>query len=195
MVIYSLSMMYEAITNSLVPWNYPNLSNKTITTSPFTIVFREAGSSMDFDSLLLPEALIYILSCRCFVYEHRHSHVRSFSWESCLICRHAGALWYGHHGLPFYNRICLTLLVIGLSVTTPPQAPRIFSRTTAHGIPLPALLLTSSVSGLCFGSSFIGSGTLWAWLQNLVGVSNQVCQMFGYCFCRLIAMFRLLGCP
>jgi hypothetical protein len=36
------------------------------------------------------------------------------------------------------------------------------------------MLLTSSFSALCFGSSFIGNGQLWAWLQNLVGVSNQV---------------------
>jgi amino acid permease len=41
-------------------------------------------------------------------------------------------------------------------------------------VPLPAMLLTSSVSTLCFCSSFIGNGQLWAWLQNLVGVSNQV---------------------
>jgi len=34
--------------------------------------------------------------------------------------------------------------------------------------------MTGSVSALCFGSSFIGSGELWAWLQNLVGVSNQI---------------------
>jgi amino acid transporter, AAT family len=87
------------------------------------------------------------------------------------------------------------MLATGLSVTTPPQAPRIFSRTTKRGIPLPALLLTSSVSGLCFGSSFIGSGALWAWLQNLVGVSNQVSQMFAYCFHQLIATLRLLGFP
>jgi amino acid permease len=78
------------------------------------------------------------------------------------------------------------MLAIGLTVTTPPQAPRIFSRTTARGIPLPALLMTSSISALCFGSSFIGSGELWAWLQNLVGVSNQVCRVFRFCLCLLI---------
>jgi hypothetical protein len=39
---------------------------------------------------------------------------------------------------------------------------------------LPALLATASISLLCFGSSFIGSGQLWGWLQNIVGVSNQV---------------------
>jgi AAT family amino acid transporter len=78
------------------------------------------------------------------------------------------------------------MLAIGLSVTTPPQAPRIFSRTTARGIPLPALLMTGSVSALCFGSSFIGSGELWAWLQNLVGVSNQVRHASRRCLCLLI---------
>lgn len=66
------------------------------------------------------------------------------------------------------------LVYIGLSVMVPRQAPAIFSRTTANGVPLPALLMTSSISILCFGSSFIGSGALWGWLQNIVGVSNQV---------------------
>lgn len=64
-------------------------------------------------------------------------------------------------------------------MTSPPQAPKIFSRTTAAGIPLPALLATSSVSALCLFSSYIGSGVLWGWLQNIVGVSNQV-RPLGY---------------
>jgi amino acid transporter, AAT family len=55
------------------------------------------------------------------------------------------------------------------------QAPEFLGRTTKAGVPLPALLATASISALCFGSSFIGNGQLWAWLQNLVGVSNQVC--------------------
>lgn len=67
-----------------------------------------------------------------------------------------------------------TRVLYGLSVTNPPQAPAIFSRTTPSGVPLFALLATSSISILCFGSSFIGSGQLWGWLQNIVGVSNQV---------------------
>jgi hypothetical protein len=70
-----------------------------------------------------------------------------------------------------------TRVLYGLAVTIPTRhAPRIFSRTTRRGVPLAALLATSSVSVLCFGSSFIGSGALWGWLQNLVGVSNQVCH-------------------
>lgn len=68
-----------------------------------------------------------------------------------------------------------TRVLYGLAVTRPrAQAPRIFAWTTKSGIPLPALFATSSISILCFGSSFIGSGELWGWLQNIVGVSNQV---------------------
>lgn len=68
-----------------------------------------------------------------------------------------------------------TRVLYGLATTQPvAQAPRIFSRTTKAGVPVFALLATSSISILCFGSSFIGSGKLWGWLQNIVGVSNQV---------------------
>ena len=65
-----------------------------------------------------------------------------------------------------------TRVLYGLASTD--QAPPIFRHTTKAGVPLAALLATASVSGLCFGSSFIGSGQLWGWLQNLVGVSNQI---------------------
>lgn len=67
-----------------------------------------------------------------------------------------------------------TRVLYGLATTTPPQAPAIFARTTRAGVPLLALLATSSISIICFGSSFIGSGELWGWLQNIVGVSNQI---------------------
>ena len=65
-----------------------------------------------------------------------------------------------------------TRVLYGLAQAS--QAPSLFARTTRRGVPLPAMLLTSSISALCFGSSFIGNGQLWVWLQNLVGVSNQV---------------------
>ncbi|KAI6038482.1 amino acid permease-domain-containing protein [Pisolithus marmoratus] len=68
-----------------------------------------------------------------------------------------------------------TRVLYGLSVLRPRRyAPQIFSRTTSTGVPVFALLATSSVSILCFGSSYIGSGQLWGWLQNIVGVSNQI---------------------
>lgn len=70
-----------------------------------------------------------------------------------------------------------TRVLYGLSVVSPRrQAPAIFSKTTPAGVPIFALLATSSISILCFASSFIGSGQLWNWLQNIVGVSNQVCS-------------------
>jgi len=73
----------------------------------------------------------------------------------------------GNHALYAGTRV-----LYGLSVTG--QGPRAFLWTTRAGVPLPALFATSSISLLCFGSSFIGSGQLWGWLQNIVGVSNQV---------------------
>ncbi|KAH9941027.1 amino acid permease-domain-containing protein [Amylocystis lapponica] len=109
LLFYILSI---ALIGLNVPWDYPGLSNRTTTTSPFTIVFREAGSS--------------------------------------------------------------TRVLYGLATARPAQAPALFARTTRAGVPLPALLATSSVSVLCFGSSFLGSGVLWGWLQNIVGVSNQI---------------------
>lgn len=68
----------------------------------------------------------------------------------------------------------IDLLMLGLSVSTPRQAPKLFAYTTESGIPIPALIMTSSISALCVLTSFIGSGELWGWLQNIVGVSNQV---------------------
>jgi len=69
-----------------------------------------------------------------------------------------------------------TRVLYGLAQAS--QAPSVFAWTTRGGVPLPALLLTSSFSALCFGSSFVGNGQLWAWLQTLVGVSNQVHAFF-----------------
>jgi amino acid transporter, AAT family len=54
------------------------------------------------------------------------------------------------------------------------QAPAVFARTSQQGVPWVALLATSSGSALCFATSAVGKGALWFWLQNLVGVSNQV---------------------
>ena len=88
-----------------------------------------------------------------------------------------------------------TRVLYGLATTQPvAQAPRIFARTTKSGVPLFALFATSSVSILCFGSSFIGSGQLWGWLQNIVGVSNQVYIIIGRDdHLTKISEFRSLG--
>ncbi|KAJ7718029.1 amino acid permease-domain-containing protein [Mycena maculata] len=134
LLFYVLSILLIGLN---VPWDYPNLSNRSTTTSPFTIVFKEAGSTFAA-SFMNTVILTSVLSA-------------------------------GNHALFAGTRV-----LYGLSVATPPQAPALFAWTTSRGVPLPALLLTSSVSALCFGTSFIGSGELWGWLQNIVGVSNQI---------------------
>jgi amino acid transporter, AAT family len=68
------------------------------------------------------------------------------------------------------------------------QAPKIFAHTSRNGVPWPALLATSSGSALCFATSRIGKGELWFWLQNLVGVSNQVIL-----FCTCIVHMLIQG--
>lgn len=83
-----------------------------------------------------------------------------------------------------------TRVLYSLSVAQPRRyAPGIFSRTTLTGVPIYALLATSSISILCFASSYVGSGQLWGWLQNIVGVSNQVGVLF--CEYRLRASERI----
>ncbi|KAF8813720.1 hypothetical protein BYT27DRAFT_7180470 [Phlegmacium glaucopus] len=134
MIFYILTTLLIGLN---VPWDYPNLSNRSITTSPFTIVFKEIGSNAAA-SFMNTVILTSVLSA-------------------------------GNHALFAGTRV-----LYGLSVTTPRQAPRILSWTNSHGTPIPALLATSSISALCFASSFIGSGQLWGWLQNIVGVSTQI---------------------
>lgn len=65
-----------------------------------------------------------------------------------------------------------TRLLYTLSVNR--HAPKVFGLLTGYQIPLVSVLTTSILSGLLFGSSFIGAGQLWTWLQNIVGVSNQL---------------------
>ncbi|KAA1469881.1 hypothetical protein DENSPDRAFT_835560 [Dentipellis sp. KUC8613] len=135
LLFYILSILLIGLN---VPWTYPNLSNKTTTTSPFTIVFKEVGSNV------------------------------AASFMNAVIL--TSVISAGNHALFAGTRV-----LYGLASTSPTrQAPAIFAWTTRHGVPLFALLGTSSISILCFGSSFIGSGQLWSWLQNLVGVSNQI---------------------
>ncbi|KAJ6441171.1 amino acid permease [Purpureocillium lavendulum] len=73
----------------------------------------------------------------------------------------------GNHALFAGTRLLYTLGMEG-------HAPRFFAKLNRHQVPWVAVLATSLIAGLCFGSSFIGAGQLWTWLQNLVGVSNQL---------------------
>jgi AAT family amino acid transporter len=72
-----------------------------------------------------------------------------------------------NHALFAGTRLMYTLSVEG-------HAPRVFGRLNRRQVPWVAVLATSVIGGLCFGASFIGAGQLWTWLQNLVGVSNQL---------------------
>ncbi|KAH0531367.1 hypothetical protein TsFJ059_000207 [Trichoderma semiorbis] len=73
----------------------------------------------------------------------------------------------GNHALFAGTRLLYTLAMEG-------HAPKFFGKLNRNQVPWVAVLATGFVSGLCFGSSFIGAGQLWSWLQNLVGVSNQL---------------------
>ncbi|KAL8784920.1 MAG: hypothetical protein Q9213_003662 [Squamulea squamosa] len=65
-----------------------------------------------------------------------------------------------------------TRLLYSLAVDR--HAPAFFGRLNRNQVPWIAVLATSAISILCFGASFIGAGQLWTWLQNIVGVSNQL---------------------
>ncbi|KAG5221845.1 amino acid permease-domain-containing protein [Salix suchowensis] len=82
----------------LVPWDYPNLSNKSTTTSPFTIIFEKAGSSMSLYLLTktILRELTFVFSCRGFFHEHCHSDVCSIGGKPCAFRRHSGTIRYGY---------------------------------------------------------------------------------------------------
>ncbi|KZV89992.1 hypothetical protein EXIGLDRAFT_838101 [Exidia glandulosa HHB12029] len=132
LLFYILSILLIGLN---VPWNYPDLANKSITTSPFTIVFKRVGSN-GAASVMNAVILSSVLSA-------------------------------GNHAMFAGTRVLYSLSLAK-------QAPALFARTTARGVPLWSLLATSSISLICFGSSYIGAGELWGWLQNIVGVSNQI---------------------
>ncbi|ANZ75151.1 BA75_02509T0 [Komagataella pastoris] len=73
----------------------------------------------------------------------------------------------GNHALFAGSRLAYTMGTEG-------YFPKIFTRTNRYQVPYVGVLLTWFIGGACFGSSFIGAGTLWTWLQSLVGVSNQI---------------------
>ncbi|KAF5589461.1 amino acid permease [Fusarium pseudocircinatum] len=73
----------------------------------------------------------------------------------------------GNHALFAGTRLVYTMSCSG-------HAPKCFGRLNKRKVPWVAVLITSSISALCFGASKIGAGELWSWLQNIVGVSNQL---------------------
>lgn len=119
-----------------IPYNYPNLSTGDTTTSPFTLVFEQAGSKVagSFVNAVIVTSIISATNHSVYV---------------------AVRLFY--------------------TLGTDGYAPKFFAALTPQRVPWVGVVATGSVSGLCFGASFIGSGTLFAWLQHIVGVCNQIC--------------------
>lgn len=67
----------------------------------------------------------------------------------------------GNHALFAGARLLYTLAMQG-------HAPAVFGKLNRQQVPWVAVLATSLIAGLCFGSSFIGAGQLWSWLQKYV---------------------------
>lgn len=118
-----------------VPYNYPNLSTKSVVTSPFTIVFQNAGSKAA-GSFMNTVILTSVISA-------------------------------GNHALYAGSMLAYTLGTDG-------YLPKILTWRNRFQTPYVAVLVTWLAGGLCFASSFVGAGELWTWLQNIVGVSNQL---------------------
>ncbi|OJJ35022.1 hypothetical protein ASPWEDRAFT_739861 [Aspergillus wentii DTO 134E9] len=131
-----------------VPYNHPGLSSENSSTSPFTIVFAEAGSAV------------------------------AGSFINAVIM--TSAISAANHALFAGSRLLYTLAREG-------YAPRQLSLTNRFRVPWVAVLITVTISALCFGASKIGTGQLWSWLQNLVGVSNQLSWV---CICLASLRFR-----
>ncbi|CRG86607.1 Lysine-specific permease [Talaromyces islandicus] len=92
-----------------------------------------------------------------------------------------------NHALFAGSRLLYTLAVEG-------YAPSVFGKLNRFQVPWVAVLGTSVISGLCFGASYIGAGQLWTWLQNIVGVSNQLSWIsIGFASLRFRAAIKKQG--
>ncbi|GKZ85534.1 hypothetical protein AnigIFM56816_011502 [Aspergillus niger] len=124
-----------------IPYNYPGLSTESALTSPFTIVFEKAGSTM------------------------------AGSFINAVIM--TSGISAANHALFAGSRLLYTLAITG-------HAPgsRFLGDLNRFNVPWMSVLATAAISALCFGASKIGAGQVWSWLQNLVGVSNQISWLF-----------------
>ncbi|OJJ94664.1 hypothetical protein ASPACDRAFT_37520 [Aspergillus aculeatus ATCC 16872] len=122
-----------------VPYNHAGLSSESTATSPFTLVFASAGSTI------------------------ASSFINSVIMTSALSA--------ANHALFAGSRLLYTL---ALSGHLPGFLRTSMTRINRFHVPWVAVVVTAIVSTLCFGASKLGAGQLWSWLQNLVGVSNQL---------------------
>lgn len=57
------------------------------------------------------------------------------------------------------------------------QAPAFLRRTSTHGVPIPALVITTMVGAACFMSSLVGDGNAYVWLVNASGLAGFITWM------------------
>ncbi len=63
------------------------------------------------------------------------------------------------------------------------NAPKWLGRITKHGIPVPALLLSSGISAIVFLSSIFGQGQFFIWLLNMSSLTGFI-AWFGIALCH-----------
>lgn len=124
LMFYILSILIIGLN---VPYTYPGLASKDSRTSPFTIVFQEAGSAVA-GSFINAVVMTSVISA-------------------------------SNHALFAGSRLLYALAVDG-------HASAFFGTLNRFQVPWVAVLATSTISGLCFGASYIGAGQLWTWLQK-----------------------------
>lgn len=151
-MFYILSILLIGLN---VPYDYPGLSTKSSRTSPFTIVFEMAGSTI------------------------AASFINTVVMTSVISA--------GNHALFAGSRLMYSLAING-------HAPQVLGTLNRNQVPWVAVIATLAISGLCLGASYIGAGQLWTWLQNIVGVSNQLSWIaIGFASLRFRAGIRRQG--
>jgi lysine-specific permease len=63
------------------------------------------------------------------------------------------------------------------------NAPKFLAKTTKHGIPTPALMLSAAMSAVIFLSSVVGQGQLFIWLLNMSSLTGFI-AWFGIALCH-----------
>lgn len=71
---------------AIVPYTYPDLSTRSSSTSPFTIIFKEVGSTVAACESSFSHSDIHALNGFFrSVHERRYSHFRTLSWKPRVI--------------------------------------------------------------------------------------------------------------
>lgn len=76
----------------------------------------------------------------------------------------------GNSGLYASTRMLYSLAKHG-------SAPKFLAKTNSHGVPIPALIVTTLIGAVCFISSLIGDGAAYTWLINASGLAGFITWM------------------